>query len=124
MRTLGGIPESEFAERRANALALAKERGLAGLLVCARGGGTMDRYGDVKYLTNFYTPFPYIPDLAEEWTARAHAFLVLPVSDAPLLVIDVPDDGSIALDPDCLCYSDLVLEKTVAAFGMGSSLRK
>ena len=115
MRILGGIPESEFAERRARALALAEQRGLAGLLVCARGGGTMDRYGDVKYLTNFYTPFPYIPDLPGEWTARAHAFLVLPVGDQPTLVIDVPDDGSIALSEDCLAYADLVLEETIAA---------
>jgi len=115
MGNLDGIPRDEFAARRVRLVEAARARGLDGLLVCARGGGTLDRYGDVKYLTNFYTPFPYIPDLAGEWTARAHAFLVLPIADEPLLVIDVPDDGSIALASDCLRYSDLVLEETLAA---------
>jgi len=80
------ISAAEFAERRAKATAQARERGLKGLLVCSRGGGTTDRYGDVMYLTNFYTAFPYIPDRAPDWTARAHAFVLLPVDGDEVLV--------------------------------------
>lgn len=82
------IPSSEFAGRRERARQAVREAGLAGLLVCSRGGGTTDRYADVKYLTNFYTRFPYIPDVPGEWTGRAHAFVVLPADGEPVLVAD------------------------------------
>lgn len=82
------IPSSEFAGRRDRARQAVREADLAGLLVCSRGGGTTDRYADVKYLTNFYTRFPYIPDVPGEWTGRAHAFVVLPADGEPVLVAD------------------------------------
>ena len=82
------IPSSEFAARRDRARQAIREAGLAGLLVCSRGGGTTDRYADVKYLTNFYTRFPYIPDVPGEWTGRAHAFVILPADGEPVLVAD------------------------------------
>ncbi len=82
------IPLSEFAERRDKAQRAVEDAGLAGLLVCSRGGGTTDRYADVKYLTNFYTRFPFIPDVPGEWTGRAHAFVILPAEGEPVLVAD------------------------------------
>ncbi len=82
------ISSSEFAGRRDRARHAVRKAGLAGLLVCSRGGGTTDRYADVKYLTNFYTRFPYIPDVPGEWTGRAHAFVVLPADGEPVLVAD------------------------------------
>lgn len=82
------VPPKEFVERRARVRHAAEKAGLAGLVVCSRGGGTTDRYGDVKYLTNFYTRFPFIPDVPGEWTARAHAFVILPVEGEPILVAD------------------------------------
>ncbi len=116
------IPTDEFAERRERARALAEARGLDGLLVCARGGGTLDRYGDVLYLSNFYSPFPYIPDLVGNWTARAHAFVVLPAKGDAILISDVPNDGTIAMPPDGIVYTDLVLESVVDALnGAGLS---
>src|SRR5271168_3160877 len=84
------IGAAEFANRRANAVAATRYKRYDALLVCSRGGGTLDRFGDVLYLTNYYSPFPYIPDLESNWTARAHGFLVLPVNGDPLLVADVP----------------------------------
>lgn len=109
------IAAEEFAARRRRAVAAAKHRGLAGLLVASRGGGTLDRYGDVLYLTNFYTHFPFIPDFEGNWSARAHTFLVLPVDEAPELLIDVPDDGRIRLADGKVSYSDFVLDDTIAA---------
>jgi Xaa-Pro aminopeptidase len=109
------VPAEEFAERRRRAVAAAKARGLAGLLVCSRGGGTLDRYADVLYLTNFYTHFPFIPDFEGNWSARAHTFLILPVDEVPELVIDVPDDGRIRLADGRVTYSDFVLDDAVKA---------
>ncbi|HWK97399.1 MAG TPA: M24 family metallopeptidase [Pseudolabrys sp.] len=109
------IPAEEFADRRRRAVAAAKARQLDGLLVCSRGGGTLDRYADVFYLTNFYTHFPFIPDFENNWSSRAHTFLVLPVDREPELVIDVPDDGRIRLADGKVTYSDFVTNDTVAA---------
>jgi len=109
------VTPREFADRRSRAVAAAKARGLAGLLVASRGGGTLDRYGDVLYLTNFYTHFPFIPDFEGNWSARAHTFLVLCADAPPELLIDVPDDGRIRLDDGKVTYSDFVLDDTIAA---------
>ena len=110
-----GIPAAEFAERRNRVLHLARERGLAGVLVCARGGGALDRYGDVMYLTNHYSPFPYIPDLPGAWTGRAHSFLVMPVDQDPILVVDIPSIELIRLAPDQIVVADLVTEAAIDA---------
>ena len=92
MRTITDldIPATEFAERRERLLEAAREKGLDGLLICSRGGGALDRYGDIMYLTNHYSPFPYIPDLPNAWSGRAHSFLVLPASGDATLIVDIP----------------------------------
>ncbi len=109
------IPAEEFADRRRRAVEAAASRKLDALLVCSRGGGTLDRYADVLYLTNFYTHFPFIPDFKDNWSARAHSFLVLPVGGKPHLVIDVPDDGRIRLGDGKVVYTDFVMESTIEA---------
>ena len=112
---MSGIQRSEFEARRRKAVERAQSRGLKGLLVCSQGGGSLDRYGDVKYLTDFYTPFPCIPDLAGNWSGRGYTFFVLPVDAEPRLIADVPNNGSIALDEDRIDYSDMVIESAVDA---------
>lgn len=108
------IRASEFEDRRERARQAAQAAGLRGLFVCSRGGGTLDRYGDALYLTNFYSPFPYIPDLPGQWSARAHSFFLLPVDGNPLLVMDMPSDGHISLPDSCMLQTDLVLEETLS----------
>jgi Xaa-Pro aminopeptidase len=88
MATVSDVSE-EFRERRNAATRAAAARDLKALLVCSRGGGTLDRYADVMYLTGFYTPFPFIPDRRPLWSARAHAFLLLLVEAGPVLLADV-----------------------------------
>src|SRR5438876_10241729 len=110
-----GIRPTEFGERRARTLELMRHEGLKGLLVFARGGGTLDRYADVLYLTNYYTPYPYIPDLAGNWSARAHTSFVMPDDADPTLIIDSPNDGRIALPAERIVYTDFVVEETVKA---------
>lgn len=118
-----GIPPAEFAERRRRAAEHARKEGYKGLLVFARGGGTLDRYADVLYLTNYYTPFPYIPDLPGNWTARAHTSFILPVDADPILNIDSPNDGRIALPADQIVYTDFVVESTIKAMQKGGLIR-
>lgn len=109
------IAPQEFADRRARAATMADERGLLGLLVCSRGGGTLDRYGDVLYLANHYTSFPYTPDLPGAWTGRAHGFVILRADGVVRIVTDVPNDGRIAAPPGAIVYTDLVLEAVIDA---------
>ncbi len=109
------ITSFEFAERRSRAASGARHAGLDGLLVCSRGGGGLDRYADVSYLSNHYTQFPFIPDYPGAWTARGHTFIVLPVDGRPHLIIDVPDDGRISFGDDPVIYTDLVIESTIEA---------
>ena len=100
MMTKPIVSAEEFAERRRRAVAAAKSKGFDALLVCSRGGGTLDRYADVLYLTNYYPFFPYIPDFEGSWSARAHSLLVLPVDDSGSgeLIIDGAQDGRIRFD--------------------------
>ncbi|MGF7162422.1 Xaa-Pro aminopeptidase [Rhodoligotrophos appendicifer] len=113
--TRPSIPAEEFAQRRARAVAGAKAGGFDALLVCSRGGGTVDRFADVMYLTNFYTSFPYTPDHAGAWSGRAHSFLVLPTGGRPRLVIDIPNNGSVHLDDGEIIYTDFVIEAAIQA---------
>ena len=117
------ISTREFAERRRRAAKMADVEGLKGLLVCSRGGGTLDRFGDVFYLTNYYTSFPYIPDLPGVWSARAHAFLVLSAKGDCVLVTDAPNDNHTVLAEQDVIYTDLVLDGVLEAMrrlGMGT----
>jgi Xaa-Pro aminopeptidase len=108
------VPAEEFAQRRERAVAAAKRKGLDALLVCSRGGGTLDRYADILYLTNYYPFFPYIPDFDGNWSARAHSFLVLSVDGAQDLIIDGAQDGRIRFDGR-ITNTAFVVEETVKA---------
>jgi Xaa-Pro aminopeptidase len=108
------ISAEEFSERRKQAISRAKQSGLDALLVCSRGGGTLDRYADVLYLTNYYPFFPYIPDFEGSWSARAHSFLVLPADGVGELIIDGAEDGRIRFDGP-VTNTAFVVEGAVAA---------
>jgi Xaa-Pro aminopeptidase len=107
------IPFEEFADRRRRSLALAGEKGFDGLLVCARGGGAVDRYGDVFYLTNHYSSFPFIPDLPGAWSGRAHSFIVMPLHDEPTVIVDIPSIEAIAMPQDRILVADQVIEAVI-----------
>jgi len=111
----GAIDGGEYAARRRAAAAAARGKGYDGLLVCSRGGGTVDRFADLFYLANYYSPFPYIPDLSPDWTGRGHGFLVLPVAGKPLLIADVPYLNEVALPREQIVKADDVMAATVEA---------
>ena len=110
-----GVSSKEFAERRATTVARAKERGLDGILVCGRGGGTVDRYANIFYLTNFYSSFPYIPDEPGHWRGRAHTYLLLPVTGNPALIADLPSTEGTALSADHIVVTDDVTGSVIQA---------
>jgi len=90
MSVAPSIPMSEYAARQARARTAAAAAGYDALLVVSRGGGSVDRYANVLYLANFYSSFPFIPDRRPDWSARGHPMLLLPVSGAATLVVDMP----------------------------------
>jgi len=102
------ISPAEFSLRQQRAQQKAAAAGLDGLLVCSRGGGTVDRYANVFYLANFYSSFPFVPDRKPDWAARAHSFLLLPSAGRPLLVTDMPvRTGEVPVD-DVLTGDDVI----------------
>lgn len=85
------IPRQEFAERRRRFGAMLRERGLPGALVWSKGGGMVDLYGPVFYLSNHYTPFPQLADDPPHWAGRAHTGLVVTADGDATLIADIPD---------------------------------
>ena len=110
---LTAIPYSEFGERRDRAVAATRAAELDALIVCGRGGGTLDRYGDVLYLTNFYSSFPYIPDHGAHWSGRAHGFVIVPADGRVRLIADIPSLDQVALEREAIVLTDRVPESVV-----------
>ena len=109
------ITIEEFEARRERARQLTREAGFDALVICGRGGGTVDRYANVFYLTNFYSSFPYIPDEPGHWQARAHSYVVMPVDKPTVLIADLPSIESAALPPDQIMVTDDVTGSLVQA---------
>ena len=109
------VSRTEFEERRERAAAAARAAGLDGLLVCSRGGGTLDRFADIFWLTGFYTQFPYIPDVAGNWSGRAHAVALIKPDGTTRLIVDVPTWTGVELDDRHITFADFVTEATVGA---------
>jgi Xaa-Pro aminopeptidase len=86
------IGEEEYRARQDRLRALALESGLGAVVAWSRGGGTQDRSADVLYLTGFYTPQPFVPDLRGEgleewrWRAAGHAAAVVE-ADGPVRMV-------------------------------------
>jgi len=85
------IPVSEFHERRRRLASLAQESDLRAVVLWSKGGGAVDLYGPVFYLSNHYTQFPQIADRPPHWAGRGHAALVVPVEGPATLISDIPD---------------------------------
>ena len=114
------IAEDEFLSRQKRAIDLARKRGLRGLLVWGRGGGTQDRYADLYYLTNYYSQYPLVPDWPQRFSARGHGALILPVRGTSRLIVDMPvfrDDLAVA--DDMVYAEDLI---TAAADALAAAL--
>ncbi len=114
IRRAPAIARQEFEERRARAAEAVRRSGLDALLVCSRGGGALDRYGDVMYLTNFYSSFPFIPDCGDHWSARAHPFVLLMADGRARLIADTPYLDEVALPRESVVQTDRGLDTLIA----------
>lgn len=101
-----------------------RDRGLAGMLVWARGASTQDQYADVYYLSNFYSHYPAVPDAHGRWRAKGYVGLVVPVDGAVTLVTDLAsfrDDlthvDRVITDQDVVGAAIRALREDVAADG-------
>jgi Xaa-Pro aminopeptidase len=85
------IAADEYRARARRVATEATARGLEGVVVWSKGGGTVDRYADVLYLTNHYTQFPHIPDLPPYWAGRAHSACVVTREGETILISEIAD---------------------------------
>lgn len=107
------VSAGEFHARQRRATEAAAERGLDALVVWARGGTSVDFYGDVLYLANHHSPFPPNQD-TPAWSARSYSGLVLPVNGEPALVVDLPEFDADRIHVDDI-RSTLHVPQTLAA---------
>ncbi len=84
------IPESEYAERVATLRHSLAAAGHDAALLWGRGGGSVDRCADVRYLTGFYPVFPTIRDVPGVWSDRGLSGLLVTDSEV-VLFSDDPD---------------------------------
>ena len=84
------IPRDEYARRREACRAQARDAGLDGVVAWSTGGGTLDRFANVFFLTNHYQPQVMSPD-GPVWAGFGQAVVVLPVDGAATLVVDQHD---------------------------------
>lgn len=108
------IEPSEFSRRRELVSKAAAEQGIDALLICSRGGGTLDRYGHVAYLTNYYSSFPYIPDLPGFWSIRGHSFVFLTRHGEERLVADTPYLEGCHIEADNIVVTDAVMDEVLS----------
>lgn len=86
-----GFDRSEYRQRQTAFAAALAEAGLPGAVVFSRGGGTLDRYADILYLTGFYQGYGYLPETENLFSGRAHAALVIDRAGTSLLCVAVPE---------------------------------
>src|SRR4029078_8856866 len=79
------IDRAEIEERQSRARELAERAGYDALLVVGRS--FYDRPGDLAYLTNHFPPFPTTV-FSDVNGCMGHAFFLLPVAGAPVLLTD------------------------------------
>lgn len=81
------LNKQEVLSRCYTCQAEANKKGLNGVMVWSRGGGTWDRYAGAGYFANHYQQRCYLPDQAPLWTGRSHCVLMIPKSGDPVLLV-------------------------------------
>lgn len=84
------ISETEYAARLAAVRQEIVSRGIDAALIWGRGGGSVDRCADVRYLTGFYPVFPTIRDVPGVWSDRGLAAVLVTPEDV-VLFTDEPE---------------------------------
>lgn len=106
------VPRLEFLERQRRAREAAQSAKLDGLVVFSRG---IDGCGDVLYLVNHYSQWPFPAEHIGLGLGRTHSAVVLPVNGPTILISDVSwwrDDLVVA---DTVRVTDDVADSVAAA---------
>ena len=81
------VPFEDFEKRRLACQKEAVARGLSGVFVCSRGGGTFDRYVGGNFFANHYQQRCYLPDNPPFWSGRSHSLLLIPAEGESVLLV-------------------------------------
>lgn len=84
------FPKSEYQDRWKRVHAEMKRRGYDVAVVWAKGSGAYERYGNVLWLTNYYSAHSAQEPDNLFWTARSYAAVVLEQGKTPVLHNDEP----------------------------------
>jgi Xaa-Pro dipeptidase len=94
------IEASQYRERQLRLADACRAEGLCGAIVISRGGGTLDRYANVYYLTGHYQPFAYLPDTPRLFSGRSHTAVLVNSEGQSLLCLSTPAE-EIAAQVSC-----------------------
>ena len=100
------IERSEFEGRRSALAAAVRAGGFDGALVVSRGGSTLDRYGNVFYLTGHYQHYSYLPESPPTFSGRAHNALALTAAGEGTLCVAVPEIDAEAVVADRIVHGE------------------
>jgi Xaa-Pro aminopeptidase len=101
------IPTSEYQERVRRVRDEARARGLDGVLAWSKGGGTLDRYANVLYLTNHYSVFPDLPDQPPHWVGHSNVAVLVTREGETVLISDVPTDPELVVADRVVVAADV-----------------
>lgn len=82
------FPIDEYQKRWTRVYDEMERQGFDSLVVWGRSAGTYERFGDVHYLTNFYSTHSGHEQDTKLWTARGFAAVILTNREAPRLHTD------------------------------------
>ncbi len=117
------LNKAEFEKRRNDCQKVANERGLNGVMVWSRGGGTWDRYAGCGYFANHYQQRCYLPDELPLWSGRSHCVLFIPKTGKAVLCVTTLEYRADLVAIEDIRYSTnffQLVEDTAKELGMDS----
>lgn len=102
-----GIAPDEYRDRVRRLRDEAVARGLDGVVAWSKGGGALDRYANVLYLTNHYSVFPDLPDQPPYWVGHSNVAVVVTRDGEAILVTDVPADEELVVADRVVVAADV-----------------
>lgn len=115
------VPFKEFEKRRKECREEVIKKGLNGVMIWSRGGGTWDRYAGVDYFANHYQQRCYLPDVDPLWTGRSHCVLMIPNKGEAVLIVTTGEyRKDLVAIKDVRYSSDFfgLIERTAKELGM------
>lgn len=100
------ISPAEYADRRRRFAERLGECDVDAALVVSRGGGTLDRFANVFYLSGHYQSYAYLPETPHLFSGRSHTVLVMSARGESVLCVSVPEPVTEGVAVEDVRYSD------------------